>query len=71
MTKFSNEKSYKDKKIIKCRTMKNKTYKQPLTLADKSKIISILEKRLKKYVDKLIDEKLNQKKNLQNYFVKI
>ena len=40
MTKFSNEKSYKDMKIIKCRTMKNKTYKQPLTLADKSKIIS-------------------------------
>ena len=66
MTKFSYEKSYKDKKIIKCRRHINKNtyptmFKQKICLADKNEIISILEKKLKDYVDNRLNEILNNK----------
>jgi hypothetical protein len=69
MTKFSYEKSYKDKKIIKCRRHTNKNtyptmFKQKLCLADKNEIISILEKKLKDYVDNRLNELLNNKTSI-------
>ncbi len=69
MTKFSYEKSYKDKKIIKCRRHMNKNtyptmFKQKICLADKNEIISILEKKLKDYVDNRLNEILNNKTSI-------
>ena len=69
MTKFSYEKSYKDKKIIKCRRHTNKNtyptmFKQKICLADKNEIISILEKKLKDYVDNRLNELLNNKTSI-------
>jgi len=75
MTKFSYEKSYKDKKIIKCRTMINKNKprlpsfnKNRLSLADKNEIISILEKRMKEYIDKCLNERLNTRNEVSDPF---
>ena len=69
MTKFSYEKSYKDKKIIKCRTQINNNkyipmFMHKLTLADKNEIIGILEKKLKDYVDSRLNEILNNNSNI-------
>jgi len=69
MTKFSYEKSYKDKKIIKCRRHINKNtyptmFKQKICLADKNEIISILEKKLKDYIDNRLNEILNNKTSI-------
>ena len=75
MTKFSYEKSYKDKKIIKCRTMINKNKprlpsfnKNILSLADKNEIISILEKKMKEYIDKCLNERLNTRNEVSDPF---